>query len=81
LDRLWSVDNENNENYDFYVAKCFFDFDVFLCDDTIDNMCDRPVTLIGINFICEVRESAVNFQKASLKILNNFFNFWVTLWV
>jgi hypothetical protein len=26
---------------DFYVAKLFFYFHVFLCDDAIDNMCDR----------------------------------------
>ena len=32
---------KSSENHDFYVAKRFFEFHVFLCDDAIDNMCDR----------------------------------------
>ena len=32
---------KSSENYDFYVAKRFFDFNFFLCDDARKNMCDR----------------------------------------
>ena len=39
---------KSSENHDFYVAKCFFDLHVFLCDDAIDNMCDRHRPLIKL---------------------------------
>jgi hypothetical protein len=38
---------KSTENHDFYVAKRFFDFHVFFCDDAIDSMCvkHKPVNI------------------------------------
>ena len=41
-----SIYKKSSENHDFYVAKVFLISMFFLCDDALDNMCDRQIPLI-----------------------------------